>query len=325
MAKIGIVGGAGFVGSHIANALRESGCEVTIYDIVDPKIEGVKFVKKDITKDPLDDLGENDVIIHTAIIQIPKINQVPDLAYRVNIVGTQRVCEECMRSTKTVGFILAGSWHVYGEFIEGIITEDYGYNPEKTDERARLYAYSKMGQEVIVKFYGAMTKDKKSYIIIRMGTVLGEGMPEKTAANIFINNALNGKPITPYKHSMYRPMLYVDIQDVCNLYVKAVEKILSNEPLKYDVFHIFYPEPTTILDLAEIVKKNVEELTENKIRPTIEIVDKNIPILYPSDMASKIRGDISRIREVFKIEKLRHPSETIRRLIEQKLSKIHQA
>lgn len=323
MAKIGIVGGAGFVGSHIANALRKSGYEVTIYDIVDPRVEGTKFVRKDITKDSLDDLGENDVIIHAAIIQIPKINQVPDLAYRVNMIGTQRVCEVCMKSPKTVGFILTGSWHVYGEFIEGTITEDYGYNPEKTDERARLYAYSKVGQEVIVKFFGAMTKGKKSYIVIRMGTVLGEGMPEKTAANIFINNAINGKPITPYKHSMYRPMLYVDIQDVCGLYIRVIEKMLSNEPLKYDVFHIFYPEPITILGLAEIVKKNVEELTNNKIRPAIEIVDKNMPILYPKEMVSKIRGDISRIKEVFKIEKVQHPSATIRRLIEQKLSKMH--
>lgn len=55
----------------------------------------------------------------------------------------------------------------------------------------------------------------KIYGIIRMGTVLGVGMPERPATNIFITRGLRGEPITPYKHSMYRPMLYVDIEDVC--------------------------------------------------------------------------------------------------------------
>jgi hypothetical protein len=51
----------------------------------------------------------------------------------------------------------------------------------------------------------------KIFGIIRMGPVLGEGMPEKTAANIFIENGVAGKPLTPFKNSMYRPMSYADI------------------------------------------------------------------------------------------------------------------
>jgi nucleoside-diphosphate-sugar epimerase len=40
------------------------------------------------------------------------------------------------------------------------------------------------------------------YGIIRLGTVLGEGMPEKTAANIFIDKGLKGEPLTSYKHRL---------------------------------------------------------------------------------------------------------------------------
>ena len=71
-----------------------------------------------------------------------------------------------------------------------------------------------------------MSRGKK-YIIIRSGTVLGEDMPEATAANIFINNAIKGNPITPYQHSMYRPMLYIDIEDLCKAYEKITPKNLK--------------------------------------------------------------------------------------------------
>jgi len=49
---------------------------------------------------------------------------------------------------------------------------------------------AKIAQESIVRFYDEMSE--KVFGIVRMGTVLGEGMPEKTAANIFITNGLRG-------------------------------------------------------------------------------------------------------------------------------------
>jgi nucleoside-diphosphate-sugar epimerase len=73
-----------------------------------------------------------------------------------------------------------------------------------------------MAQEATVRFFDEMTS--KTFGIIRMGTVLGDDMPVKTAANIFIENGLAGKPLTPFKQSMYRPMLYVDIKDIAKAY-----------------------------------------------------------------------------------------------------------
>ena len=100
---------------------------------------------------------------------------------------------------------MSGSWHTMGERkLRGIVDEEFGFRPDKVEDRARLYALSKIGQETIVRFYDEMSA--KTYSIIRMGTVLGADMPKKTAANIFIENGLVGKPLTPYRHSLYRPV-----------------------------------------------------------------------------------------------------------------------
>jgi UDP-glucose 4-epimerase len=147
---------------------------------------------------------------------------------RVNVIGTQNVRRAVDENPQMKGVILASSWHTIGESgVEGVIDEEFGFRPDRVEDRARLYALSKIAQESIVRFYDEMSG--KVFGIIRMGTVLGDGMPEKTAANIFIERALRGETITPYKHSMYRPMLYVDIEDVCLAYERFAIKILKGD------------------------------------------------------------------------------------------------
>lgn len=67
-----------------------------------------------------------------------------------------------------------------------------------------------MTARALVRLYDEMSD--KIFGVIRMGTVLGEGMPKKSAANIFIDRGLKGETITPYRHSMHRPMLYVALE-----------------------------------------------------------------------------------------------------------------
>jgi hypothetical protein len=62
-----------------------------------------------------------------------------------------------------------------------------------------------MAQESMFVFYDVI--DKKNLWHNSNGYSSWNDMPEKTAANIFITNGLSGRPLTPYKHSLYRPML----------------------------------------------------------------------------------------------------------------------
>lgn len=325
--KIAIVGGSGYIGSSLAryllkefdvrvvdkatlpldleNQVEYCYCDVRDFDNVVAGIEGV------------------DLIIHTAIIQIPLINEQKKLGYEVNVIGTQNVCRAVEESKTTKGMILAGTWHVIGERgLRGIIDEEFGFRPDMVEERARSYTMCKIMQETIVRYYGEMSK--KIFGVLRLGTVLGEGMPEKTAANIFIERGLKGGLITPFSHSMYRPMLYVDINDVCEAFSRFTKKILnrdidSTENSLMSVLNVYYQVPITILDLAEIVKENIEVLTNRKQKPNIEIKNTHPPILFSEEDKKLIRVDISRTLKFLNLQTFKSPKDSLKEIIKTRL------
>jgi len=324
--KIGIVGGSGFIGSSLAKHLSSS-FRVKILDVKEPKnkLKRLTFELCDIrnfeqVKKALNDV---DLVIHVAIIQIPLINENKRLAYEVNFIGTHNVCKAVDELPNVKGLILTSSWHIIGEKgLKGVINEEFGYRPDKVEDRARLYVLSKIAQETIVRYYDEMSD--KTHGIVRMGTVLGEGMPEKTAANIFIENGLKGKPLTPFKHSMHRPMLYVDINDVCYAFEAYVRKILRREVKKGNsldhIINVFYPEPITILELAEIVKNTIAKLTNGDVVPRIEIVDQGVEPLFQEKDKLRFKVDISKSLKLLGMNKLTHPQEAIERIIRHRLS-----
>lgn len=323
---ISITGGSGFIGSSIAKHLAEKGFRIRIIDIKNPNIHfsNIKFVKCDIRNGNAVEkaIARSDLVIHSAIIQIPHINESKRLAYDVNIQGLQNVCEVIENLEKVKGLILAGSWHVFGERgLDGSLDESYGYRPDRIEDRARLYALSKMVQESVVRLYDEMSE--KIFAVIRMGTVLGEGMPEQTAASIFIRRGLKGLPLTPYKHSMHRPMLYVDIRDVCRAYESFTRKILKGEvametnSLRH-IVNVMYPEPVTIIELAEMVRASIAELTDGKVSPQIEVVDKGLPNLFSQYDKNKFRVNIDKAASLLGLKRLISPEESIRYIARRK-------
>jgi len=326
--RIGIVGGSGYIGSTLAEHLSKK-FEVKILDkspySKEIKAKSMEYQSCDILKytEVEQGLRDVDVVIHVAIVQIPLINEHKKLGYEVNVLGTQNICRVVSETPSIKGMILTGSWHVFGEErLEGTIDENFGFRPDKVEDRAYLYALSKIAQEIIVRFYDQMSS--KIYATIRLGTVLGEGMPEKTAANIFISQGLKGESITPYKHTMHRPMLFVDIGDVCRAFEACVERTLNGEIEKGkdsrpSIVNLCWPSPITIIELAHLVQEATIELTKGKVRPKIEVIDKKLPILHSSRDAKKVRVDIARVEEFLGLKDIRNPRESIRRIIRGRL------
>jgi len=152
-------------------------------------------------------------------------------------------------------------------------------------------------------------------------------MPEKTAANIFIERGLRGEPLTPFKHSMYRPMLYVDVRDVVKSFDIYVNKILNGEVEKHGsslgrVLNLTYPEPITIIELAEIVRDAIAELTNGKTVPKIEIVDQGLQPLFTEDSKYKFKVDISKTMKFLGIEKLIDPRKSIQDIVKSRLQRV---
>ncbi len=328
MPRIGIIGGSGYIGTNLARSLCDQ-FNVRVIDVRPPEgvPENLEFISCDITKyEKLSSAVEDlDILIHTAIIQIRLIHDKKRLAYAVNVLGTQNVCRAVEETPRIKGMILAGSWHVIGERgLKGTIDEEFGFRPDKVEDRARLYAISKICQESITRFYSEMSE--KIYGIIRQGTVLGVGMPEKTAANIFIENGLKGKPITPFKHSMYRPMLYVDIDDICRAFKIFCTKILegkmpTNNNSLDSIFNLYYTEPMTILELAETVRDAIIKATDGEIRPEVEIVDRGMSSAFDEKDKELIKVDMHKALEFLGIKSLISPKESIEHLVRYKWTK----
>lgn len=327
--QIGIVGGSGFIGSSIASHLAKR-YNVKIIDVSNPPecLDGmVEFLKCDIRQgeEVYYALSDLDVVIHTAIVQIPLINEQKKLGYEVNIVGTQNVCRAVEMSVQAKGMILASTWHTIGEKdLNGMIDEEFGFRPDKVEERARLYALSKVGQESIVRFYDEICD--KVFGVIRMGTVLGKDMPKGTAANIFIESAINGKLITPYKHSMYRPMLYVDIKDVCCAYEAYLQKILNGTLEKQTnsldhIVNVYYPKPVSILELAQIIRDVVEEFSRGKITPKIRVVDTGQQQVFTESDVLEIEVDIGKVTSFLGLSQLTSPHASVARIVRDRLAR----
>lgn len=328
MQRIGIIGGSGYIGSAIAEYLSSS-FRVRVIDqnpVKENLRDKVEYQKCDILDcdNIAKALNDVDLVIHTAIIQIPLINQKRKTAYSVNFLGTQNVCRIVDETPSVKGMILSGTWHVFGEEgLTGSIDERFGFRPDKVEDRARLYALSKIAQEVMVRFHDEMSE--KIYGVVRMATVLGEGMPEKTAANIFIEKGLKGEPITPFRHSMYRPMLYVDINDVCRIYKTYASKILNGEIRKEDnslahVVNLCWKEPMTIIELSYMIREAIVKLTQGKVEPKVEIIDEHKPALYDVHDKDLIKVDQSKLKWLINPEELTSPKESIERIVQNRIN-----
>lgn len=327
MPRVAITGGSGFIGSALAEQFRRN-FEVTILDKKAPRPsnDSVQFVECDVTNFELvrRTLEGSDIVIHASIIQIPQINEERKLGYEVNVLGTQNVCEAVRLNRSVKGLILVGTWHTIGEQrITGIVDEAFGLRPDMVEERARLYALSKMAQESIVRLYDENSQDKL-YGIVRIGTALGEDMPKRTAANIFIEQALTGNPLTPYEHSMYRPMLYVDVRDVCQAFESYTLKILGGNVAASSnsfahIVNVHHPEPITLLDLAEAVKESASRLSNGRLKPEINIVKTTQPKLFSELDKSNFKTDVSKAREFLRFEKFISPQESVDYIVSRRI------
>jgi nucleoside-diphosphate-sugar epimerase len=329
MARIVITGGSGFIGSALAAHLCNR-CKVRIVDNRNgqPKSgDRIEFMKCDIRdyRKVKRVLGDADIVIHTAIVQIPRINEERRLGYEVNIMGTQNVCEAVRQSRSTKGLIVVGSWHTIGERkVMGIIDERFGFRPDWVEDRARLYVLSKIAQESIVRHYDEDSQDK-TYGVIRIGTTLGENMPKGTAAGIFIDRGLRGQSLTPYEHSMHRPMLYVDIEDVCRAFESYAFMILDGKLSRTGgsserVVNVYYPEPVTVLELAYMVRESITRCSQGRVTPEVVVTRTGERSLNTPEDKKMMQVDASKIGAFLGLDKLVSPQEAIDRIVSKRYS-----
>ena len=242
-----VTGGAGFVGSHVVEALLARGDEVTVLDNLssgrrENVPDGATFAEGDI-REPLDsvfDEARPDVVFHLAAqIDVRRSVAEPDYDATVNVLGTIRVLEAARKHDAQVVFSSTGG-AIYGE-CEAPAPETAERNPLSP------YGTSKLAAEEYLASYNRLYGS--GHVALRYGNVYGPRQDphgEAGVVAIFFNCFLAGT--TPKIYGDGRQTRdYVYAGDVARATLAAADR-------EGGVFNIGTGRETSVLELYDLCR-----------------------------------------------------------------------
>lgn len=233
-----VFGGSGFLGSHVADALTDTGYEVIVYDLRPSPY--VKSTQRMITGDVLDQrkveesVNGCDIVYNFAgIADIADASQKPLDTVKINVLGNSIILESC-RKADVRRFIFASSLYVYSK-------------------AGSFYRSTKQACELIVENYYEVYG--LPYTILRYGSLYGPRADDKNFIQRVIRQALlEGKIIREGDGEEIRE--YIHVYDAS----KSSVEILSDEFVNQQVI-ITGSQQMKIKDLLFMIK----EMLDNKI------------------------------------------------------------
>ena len=183
-----VTGGAGFLGSHVADHLGQQGHDVTILDTAEssrhPTTLGDLLDLDHVTAA----LRGAEAVCHLgAIGDVYLAMEKPYLAAAVNVTGTANVCEAA-RSQGVGRVILASTWEVYGKPVRQPMDEEHPCAPDHP------YNITKLAGERVGLAYAHFKN--VPVLALRLGTAFGTRMRPNSVFSIFARRALAREPIT---------------------------------------------------------------------------------------------------------------------------------
>jgi len=228
--RVLVTGGAGFIGSHLVDALMPRGYTVTVLDDLSegslanlkPHLEDPKFsfIKGDIRDKGIvkEAVAGTDAVIHEAAMKsIPLSIKMPELAHEVNVHGTINLLREG-RDAGIKKFVLASSCAVYGDAAEMPISERALTQPLSPYAKSKLDA-----EESCREFY---LRDGLQTVALRYFNVYGPRQSGGEYAGVmlkFMENLQNGKaPVIYGDGEQTRDLIHVS--DVAEATILALER-----------------------------------------------------------------------------------------------------
>jgi UDP-glucose 4-epimerase len=311
-----ITGGAGFIGSHLAEALLNQGHEVDIIDNLSTgSIRNVGHLKTNprfkytidtLTNEPLlaELIDRNDVIFHfAAAVGVKLIVDEPVHTIETNVHGTEVVLKHANKKRKKV--VIASTSEVYGKSTDVPFREDADLVMGATVKHRWAYACSKAIDEFLALAY--YKERGLPVIIVRFFNTVGPRQTGQYGMVLpsFVRQALAGEPITVFGDgTQSRSFTYVG--DVVECLMKLV-----NEPKALgQVFNIGNKEEVTILRLAEIVKSRTGSASPIEFVPYDKAYEEGF-----EDMPRRV-PDLSKIRALVGYEPKVQLDEIISRVID---------
>ena len=249
--KILITGGAGYVGSALADELVKNDYDVTVLDLciygkdVFKNSNKINLVVGDIRDITLlkKIIPGHDAVIHLACISNdPSFELNPELGKSINLDAFEPIVK-ISKDNGIKRFIYASSSSVYGIKEEKNVHEEMELKP-LTD-----YSKFKVNCEEICLKYNAKDFD---VLVIRPATVCGYSIRQRfdLVVNILTNLALNNKPITVYGGEQLRPNVHIN--DMVDSYIAVINADHKN--VNGQIFNVGFKNQS-VNELANDVKE----------------------------------------------------------------------
>jgi UDP-glucose 4-epimerase len=258
---IAVTGAAGYIGSRVVVEFQEAypDWELIAIDnqyrgqvdsIGDVEVEHVDIRNRDRLEDALEGA---DVVCHLAAISgVDDCDENPDLAYEVNVTGTNNVAWFCRKTGAALAFPF--SMAVLGDPEEFPITADQPRDPLNWYGRTKL-----LGERSIEAFAdGAFP----AHLFLK-SNLYGEHMVDgtevgkPTVINFFVNRALAGETLTVYEPGT-QARNFVHVKDVARAYVRSAERLVElilNDQTGAKTYEIASEEDLSVMRIAEIVQE----------------------------------------------------------------------
>jgi len=255
-----ITGGAGFIGSHLAEALLEQGDKVIVIDNLSTgSIENILHLKgrdgfeyfiESVENEPFlaELIDRSDVVFHfAAAVGVKLIVEQPVYTIETNVHGTEVVLKHANKKKKLV--VIASTSEVYGKSEDVPFREDSDLVMGPTPKHRWAYACSKAIDEFLALAY--WKERKLPVIIVRFFNTVGPRQTGQYGMVIpnFVQQALAGKPITVFGDGG-QSRSFTHVADIVGALLKLV-----NEPKAVgQVINLGNTQEITIQQLAERVR-----------------------------------------------------------------------
>ena len=293
--RVLITGGAGFIGSHLAEAHLENGDDVYIIDDLSTgSMENLAHLEKDSNYSQRLFVRINTILNHEIMLELVGIcDRVYHLAAAVgvqyildnplesihtNIQGTEKVLELCNKFKKRV--LLASTSEVYGKHLHAplVETDNIVYGPSTKFRWS--YAASKLMDEFSALAY--QRTNGLAVIIARLFNTVGPRQTGTYGMVIprFVSQALANEPITVYGDGK-QSRTFTHVTDV----VGALMRLMDSDHAIGEVFNIGGTEETTILELAEKIIQKTDSKSQISLIPYEKAFEKDF-----EDMQRRVPG-----------------------------------